>query len=278
MKTIVCATDFSDNATHAARVAAQLARQWQARRGDARLILMHAYHYPPDNPAKTGDFPTSVQVMRDESLKALHKLADKLTDSDPNLLVNVVAHEGHTIPAIREVTSELKADLLVMSTVGTAPQSAQLFGSIATDMIPQTNVPLLLVPPGAALRTPEPQNLVLGIDLESPPNALALDAALTHVRWFNGVVNVVCVNNNPDKPAIRHAAEHVRKLIGTVPHTLSIVPGEDVNDAILAFAHDNKADLIVMMPQPHNWFWQLFLEGDTQRLARLAHVPLLAVV
>ncbi|GAB4026361.1 universal stress protein [Spirosoma gilvum] len=272
MKTIVLATDFSANAKQAAYFAAKLANDQKAR-----LILFHAFHLWPDNPAKEGDFPLSVNAMQETIEKALKHLAQELeTDLALDTPVEYVAKEGHTMNAIRQFTKAQYADLLIMSTVGTAPQSAQLMGSIATSMVAETEVPLLLVPPGityAGLK-----NSVLSIDLAVPPNAIALETALTFARQFGSVINVLCISETPDDPQVKERAELIRRLLIQQPHTLSIVAGHEVYNTLLDFSHTNKADLIMMLPQSRSWFWHLFTEGETQRMARLTDLPLLAIV
>ncbi|WP_461052902.1 universal stress protein [Spirosoma arcticum] len=272
MKTIVLATDFSPNANRVARFAGQLAVDQKAQ-----LILLHAYHVWPDNPAKTGDFALSVEATRESSLTALQQLANELRETlGATVPIRCIAQEGHTMNAIRAITRDEQADLLIMSTVGTAPQSAQLMGSIATEMVAETEVPLLLIPPGITYAGVK--NVVLGIDLAATPNAVVLDTALSFARSFGSVINVLCISDNPDDASTRHQAEHIRHLLNPQPHTLTIQTGDEIYDTLLAFAHANKADLIMMLPQMRNWFQKLISEGETGRMARLTDIPLLAVV
>lgn len=272
MKTIVLATDFSINAKHAAQFAAQLARDQKAK-----LILFHAFHVWPDNPAKTGDFSLSVQATKESSLTALKHLADELSKTVGNTVpIDCIAQEGHTMNAIRSITKEKKADLLIMSTVGTAPQSAQIMGSIATEMVEETEVPLLLIPPGVGYAGIK--NIVLGIDLAVPPNAVALETALLFARSFDSVINVLCVSQDPGSPELKERGEHIRRLLIPQPHTLSIVAGHEVYNTLLDFSAENKADLIMMLPQSRIWLWKLVAEGETQHVARLTERPLLAIV
>lgn len=272
MKTIVLATDFSLNANLAARFAYQLALDQ-----NAQLILLHAYLVWPDNPAKADGFLWSVESTKESSVTALHQLVRELKEmQDGDVPIRCIAQEGHARDAICQVTKDEHADLLIMSTVGTAPQSAQLMGSLATEMVGETSVPLLLIPPGITYVGVE--NVVLGIDLAMPPNAVALDTALGFAHSFGSVINVLCISDNPDNAETRHRAEHIRHLLHAHPHTLSIQTGDEIYDTLLAFAHANKADLIMMLPQMRNWFQQLISEGKTSRMARLTDIPLLAVV
>lgn len=273
MKTIVLATDFSPNANKVAHFAMQLALTQQAT-----LILMHAFHFWPTNPAETGgDFTLSAKAMHDDSQKTLNHLAHTLNEQyGTEVNIRCVTKEGYPIPAIREVAEEEKADLVIMSTTGTAPQSAQLMGSVATSMVAETNVPLLLVPPSVGYA--DVKNVVLGVDLDTPPNAVALDTALRFARQFGCVVNLLCIHPHPADAHVRTKAEHIRELMVSVPHTMTVLSGEEIYNTLLTFAHENKADLIMMLPQAHSWFRRLFVEGETERFARLTDIPLLAIV
>lgn len=273
MKTIVAATDFSPNANRATHFAMQLACAQQAQ-----LFLVNAFHFWPTNPAETGgNFPLSARTLYEDSQKRLKHLAHELREQyGADVPIQCITKEGYAMPSIREVTQDKKADILIMSTVGSAPQSAQLMGSVATEMISQTNVPLLLIPPlvnYAAIR-----NVVLGIDLDTPPDAFVLDAVIRFARQFDCVINVLCINDKPNDLMVRHKAEHIRHLLVQVPHTLTILSGKDVYESLLTFAHTNKADLIMMIPQPHNWLRALFIDSETERTARLTDIPLLAIV
>lgn len=272
MKTLILATDFSSGATNAAAFAAKLALDQHAQ-----LILLHAYQNWPDNPAKTGDFPLSVEGTRENSETALKHLADKLTNEPGAVgLIRCLAREGHAMDIIRQVTKAEQADLLIMSTVGTAPQSAQLMGSLATEMVARTEVPLLLIPPGTSYLGVK--NAVLGINLAIPPDAILIDTALSFARSFGSKIHVLCISDEPDDADTQQRAEHIRTLLDLQPRNLTVEAGKDVYRTLLHFAHANEADLIIMLPQMRNWLQQVFSEGETQRMARLTDIPLLAIV
>ncbi|MEZ0611567.1 universal stress protein [Fibrella sp. WM1] len=277
MKSIVLATDFSHPANQAAQTAARLAQSWQCE-----LILLNAYRFWPTNPAETGDFPLSSQAMHDSSLHALRELAHQLHGQiGPDLPIRCMAREGYTRTVINDVAIAEQAELLVMATVGSAPQSAQLMGSVATDMVAETRVPLLLLPPDSPLTSVE--NAALAISIDTPPDALTLEAALTFARRFGCTVHGLCVHDETDTPAVAHRIAQLRTLLERQGHTLTVLPDTDTSgqllyETLLHAAQARQADLLMMLPQPHNWIRNLFVEGETQRVARLSTLPLLAVV
>lgn len=273
MKTIALATDFTPSANRVAQFAMQLAHDQKAS-----LLLIHAFQFWPDNPSETdGDFPLSADAMHDDSERRLGQLARDLHERyGTDVPIHCLTQQGHTLPAIRKAAEAEHVDLLVMSTVGSAPQGVQFMGSVATDMVAETHVPLLLVPP--AREYGGIKNVVLGVDLDSPPEAAVFDTVVRFATAFGCLVNVVCVHDQPAHEALRRRADLIRGLLVAVPHTLTIMPGMNVFDTLLTFAQTNKADLIVMLPQVHNWFRKLFTDGETQQMARLTNIPLLAIV
>lgn len=273
MKTILIATDFSPSAHQAAYFAGQLANDQKAT-----LILLHAWQFWPDNPAKTGDFPLSAAATHTDSEARLTKLAHDITKAfGAYTPIRCIAREGHARDVIREVAAEENADLLVMATVGTAPQSTRLMGSLATEMVAKTALPMLLIPPGASYGGLK--NAMLGIDLAHPPAVATFDKAMSFARLFGSTLNVLCVSNKMDDPDTHEQAGKLRELLSQQAFTLTIqAKDDDLQDTLLAFAHSTRADLMMLLPQTRNWLVNLWTEGETQHMARLTDVPLLAVV
>ncbi len=273
MKTIVVATDLTSNSNKAAHFAAQLARDQ-----GAKLILANIFRHWPSNPAEvTGHYPLSRGEMHDNHQRELDSLAKLLTQKyGTGLAIETKTEEGYVIPTVLGIVKEKNADLLVMSPIGSAPKGAQIMGSVATEMVTQTTVPLLIVPPSQQYGPF--RNAVLGVDLDTPPDAVVLDNVLRFAERFGCVVNVISVHDQPEDLAIKKRAEHIRHLLASVPHTFTIKKGKEIYETLLNFSVNSKADLMIMMPQKHGWFWNVFNQGETERMARLTDIPLLVVV
>ncbi|MFC5411716.1 universal stress protein [Larkinella bovis] len=272
MKAIVLATDFSENARSASEFAGQLAAQH-----NARLILLHVYQHPLQLELLRTVFTPMEEKVKRSARRKLYRLRDKLQQvAGGQLSITVLAREGATLETIERVVNEEKADLLVMGTAGARSAGVRYFGSQATDMIPRTTVSLLLVPPGAKF-VPF-KNIVLAVNLEKPVSAHALDGVMRFAKRFEGCLNLICVSQKPGDPLVQQAAEELRQLLKHQPHTVSLVPGEDLTTTILHFVAENRADLVMMLPKSRNRILRSLLETRTQRLARQSDVPVLAVV
>lgn len=269
MTTILVATDFSVNAHWATDYALELARQLRVR-----LVVVHAYDLPsnrsPDRMTPQDD--GSYELV----MKQLNQLRNRLLQAaDKSVEIFIVARPGVQAAILVDEAARQHADLLVMGIVGDEPVKARKLGSLATEMIPQTHVPMLLVPPGTLYQ--KPQNMVLAVDLAQPIDALAIDTVLRFTHLLQVSLDVVCIEDEPDMTQ-QKAARQIRDLLRNQPHTFSYLPGYDVALALETYVDRHKADLIILLPKPHNRLRTLLLESVTQEVARLATIPVLAAV
>ena len=269
MTTILVAADFSANAHWATDYALQL-----ARRLCTRLVLVHAYN-PPSNGSPDRMTPAD-EGQYEWALQQLSQLRDQVLETtNGSVNVSVVARPGSPLASLVDEAANQQADLLVMGVVGDEPLKARQLGSLATDMIPHTSVPMLLVPPGACYRPL--QTIVLAVDLSTPVDALALSSAKQFAQLVNATLDVVCMEDESDE-RLRKAAKGVRILLSNQPLTVNFLPGNDLAIALDDYLIEHKADLIMLLPKPHSRLRTLLLESVTQEVARLSTIPVLAVV
>lgn len=269
MKTILVATDFSANAHWATDYALELARQLQVR-----LVLIHVYDLPangyPDRMAPTDN------GQYEQVLNKLSRLRNYLLGrTNFPVDISIVARPGSVVAGIVDEAASQQADLLVMGLVGDEPLKARQLGSLATDMIPHTRVPMLLVPPGVVFR--KPQTIILAVDLSGPIDAISINMAQRFARLLQTTLDVVCVEDEPDE-SHQEATRHIRNLLRHQPHTFSFIPGYDIALALEDYLTQHKADLIILLPKPHSRLRTLLIESNTQEVARLATIPVLAAV
>lgn len=274
MKTFIFATDFSRNANKVAYFVAQL-----ALKQDAKLVLFHAYRFMMPNYSDLGLVLESVEGLEQIALKKLENLKKRIHQKvDKNLPIETFVKEGFEVEAIRDAAKEVKANLLLMSTVGEAPSGARYFGSIATEMIKQSGVPLMLIPPKTKFGTFD--NLVLAIDLKKTIDAVVFERLIQLVKNMGAVLNLVYVAKSEAEVhsvAVEEAALRIRELLLAIPHTFQTIIGESATSEIIKFTKKNKAQMLITLPKNHGFFDKFFNEQHTEKLAFDAGVPVLAV-
>ncbi|WP_027881347.1 universal stress protein [Meiothermus rufus] len=135
-KQILLAFDGSPHAQKAAKVAADLARQYQAT-----LCIVHTYDPIPDYLGEP--FLQEVISRRTEAADRVMEQAKALVGALPQVETEVL--EGPAAEAILRVADVRKVDLIVMGTRGLGQLSGLLLGSQSQKVVTQAQCPVLLV-------------------------------------------------------------------------------------------------------------------------------------
>lgn len=162
--TVICGTDFSDNAAEAATAAAAIAQ----RLGE-KLELVHVVpSAPPLIPAPPAQTP------RPEVMRALSDLAEKLREQTP-VTIETVALVGAPDDVLLEEARRADASLVVVSSLGARRQRGWLVGSVAERVAQCSTVPVLVVRDASAIvawaKGERPLEVLVGASLDSTSKA-----------------------------------------------------------------------------------------------------------
>ena len=149
-----------------------------AQRSGARMELVHAHQrnlYPSGAPMYD---PQLGQEFKAGMQKALEILAERL-HRKTDLRIGTKFLEGPVSHTLREYIVSSGADLVVMTTHGYGGLSRAWLGSVADHLVRNSNIPVLLVRPGATAAgvSQEPLFLRVVVPLDGSPVA---EAALDH--------------------------------------------------------------------------------------------------
>lgn len=154
-KTILYATDLSDNAAHAFRHAIGLARP-----GNARIHLLHVlpevdaamlnYISTVMGENKLADYELAHKdEIKDQIRLRLHKFAkEELNDHPEDLerIAEIEIHHGNPVVQILDAADRINADLIVLGTHGKGMIKYAFLGSVAEKVLRKAHRPVLVVP------------------------------------------------------------------------------------------------------------------------------------
>jgi nucleotide-binding universal stress UspA family protein len=143
-KSILCATDFSDCATHALRYAMSLAQE-----ADARLTVLHVLELLPELPYSSLDavrawpqhvteYAAEVEKDRRERLRAAVPESVRAYCAVETVLAN-----GTPYRETLRVAAEQHSDLIVVGIHGRSATDLLFFGSTAQHVVRQSTCPVL---------------------------------------------------------------------------------------------------------------------------------------
>ena len=201
---LLLATDGSEDAVLAARVAADL-----SRRTGALLHVVHAWYHL----VKGLTYPTLVwadysDLYEREASKILETQVDEIEAADCAVAQSHLLH-GPPIDAILDLCEEIRPGLLVMGSRGLGPVRRMLVGSVSEGVVHHARCPVLVVRGDEGGWPPE--RIVAGDDgSKSAGLAAELAGGIGAVCGAEGVL--VRAYRNPPRPIGGWSAEDRRKL------------------------------------------------------------------
>jgi nucleotide-binding universal stress UspA family protein len=274
---IVCGTDFSEMAAHAATVAGCLA----ARTGRP-LHLVHALDLKPDD---VRDQPGHPLVLWAES--RLAREAERLKGLGAE--VHVLAVPGHADRVLQATAHDTAAGLIVVGAVGHPGNESRRLGSRADRTATQSHLPVLTVRDSAAFlswsKEGRPLRVVMGIDASESAEYAAgwldelcrtgsVELVLAHLYWPPEAFNSLGLEGTrsfvqPDPEIVKTLQQRFSQRFDGLLHaklrTYRIEPHLGrLGDGLAALAAEERADLVVVGCRAQGTLDRL-LEGSVSR-------------
>jgi nucleotide-binding universal stress UspA family protein len=291
---ILCATDFSDFSNQTIPYGIALAQQFEAH-----LLVCHIIDLPFASIAGEVQIDPIEQQNRmvDYAHGQLAELfADESIDWEP--LVTV----GHTADEIDRFVKNNGVDLVVSATHGRSGIKRLLLGSVTERMMRTLSCPLLIIrekkedgfqPPKIKF---SPKRILVGCDFSSDSNlayqyglSLAQEVEaelhLIHVVeppiYQSVLPGMLDVNENPRQPILSILEEKLDQMVPEDARhwcklNTTLLEGKP-DEELSRYARLNDIDLVVLGVRGHSLVETLFVGSTTDRVARSAPCPVLAV-
>jgi nucleotide-binding universal stress UspA family protein len=275
IRKILAATDLSDRATTALRIAARV-----AKRCHSKLCVLYAVT-PEFYLADTTMLSSELQKLDLERAKQeLHEYTRRIPEVRTTLHEEISAF-GPAFDAIAALERTAGIDLLVMGSHGRGPAGKIVLGSVTESVIRNTHCPVLVAGRHCEARFRQLKSIVLATD--APAASLrSAQYATSLTRQFGGALTVVHVLPDDDGEAPDRAVRtYLRELI---PHDTDLnkrvhfeIRSGNAAEEILHVAEESKADLIVMGVHEEAMLADHTPWGTLSDVIRKARCPVLAV-
>lgn len=242
-KNILVALDLSSPSAQLIQTAVRFATMLHAN-----LLVAHIFEY------SDAGIVEGVIGLRQESKRRLDNIVQKIHRK--NIAAQSVMRYGPTVPTILRIIKDKNIDLAILGTRNRAGMERFVFGSAAEAVFRRASCPMLTIGPEAKLdkstRTQAP--IVFATDL-NPQLFHAIRYAVFLSKGFGAPLH--CIQVLP--PSIdTHGAPIISAIMtGALKHLIqengldercvcSNVYGERVSEAIVKYAKEHKAQLIVL--------------------------------
>lgn len=268
---ILVPIDFSKCSKNALKVAIDIAKKTAAK-----IHMVNAVHIHTPHPDLAGGSIVDAIINDYES-----QVKDSFEELESDLIeLSNVPHEAdrfltYLSDAIRTEAETKDIDLIVMGTRSDHEGIEHLIGTNATDVIENSNIPVLVIPENFMAFAPK--KIGFASDFRKTVDYGPLKALKWIAELHGAEVLVFHVSEKPlqlTKEQERQMEVISKKLEG-VPTSVRTVEADSVTEGIRDFIDNHNLDLLAMMPRKHNIFEKLFKRSITKSVTVDPVIPTL---
>ena len=269
MKSILVATDFSNNAKNALKYANAFAEATQHQ-----LILMNVYM------PSVGQYSPVHAIIAEETMNEksrCHKQLKSLVAKFATVPTEDIVAEGEAINEIIKTCKKSNANFIIVGTHGASEIKKVLVGSNTTKLIAKAEVPVLAIPEKYRFRKIE--TILYATDLKNTLNELK--AIIPIAQLLSAKIEILYLKYDWDKDADRIAdiEKKIKRLsfknIHFVGQKASIE--KTMTHQLKNYITNTKPQLLAMFPSDKSWLDKQFNSSKTEELSYVLKVPLLSI-
>lgn len=268
MLNILVPTDFSDLSKVALQYAIRIAKNLN---GMVTLLhIVESNNVLAVNPLKKGKV-AQIRKAKDE-LSDLVREASIYAKSKVPIAIDMAKKTSSFHESVNAHAKRIKSGLIVIGTHGASGFKKTFLGSNTTSLMEITDIPMVVVPDQADLRTIE--NVIYATDLKYLD--YELNTLVSFAEKFNATVHVLHILKPGEvfEEAEARIDEAVKKL--SYRKVLSLVTfDEDVDEAISQYINVSSADMLAMFSHRPSFYEKIFDKSVTRKMAFHGTIPLL---
>ena len=277
MKTILYATDYSENSV----AALKYARQMSAQLG-TRLVVAHVFEYPTILGTEGLDEPFP-HLEKDALKMHRNKLEKFCTEhlgsdwEDPNIQVEAVKNNS-VLRGIISTADEWHAYLIIVGIKGESGLREIIMGSTTKKLIEKAPCPILAIPADASympLKT-----IVYGTDFEEE-DIYALRKLVEMAEQFDAEIKVVHIFTKKEyyneDVLMEQFKDKLQKKVKYERMEFELLFSEDIFETLRIYLGDVGADLMVLLERERKGLVKKWFHRDlVKKMESYGRVPLLS--
>ena len=278
MKTILYATDYSENSKLALKYAYNMSVKMEAK-----LMIIHVFDYPTflDNLSLKPEAPfpdLEGDTIRKHSSKIKDFCEHVLNKNIADLNIEIHAIENTSVVnGIIEKANTSDAFLIVTGIKGSSTLREVIMGRTAKQLIEKAPCPVLTIP-SDSVKT-EIETIVYATDFEEEDFG-AMDKLTEIAKPFNAKIKVVHIsppNELVDETYKTDFENKIRKYIDYPNLKLDILYSDDAFNALKIYYRNSNADFIAMLERKSSSFSSNIFHHDlVKRMESYGKIPVLS--
>lgn len=277
MKTIMLATDFSENSRDAARYGYELARHLRTN-----VLLCNAVIVPAEVPLAGSVIVQGCEydMLLEGSVAELDRFKEELERNVPaggfKPAIRRVSQAGCVTDVIELHTACKDAGLVVTGVHEGGQLSSILTGNHVNQLIDETDTPLLVIPPGTEYQPL--RKIAFATEFLNPEQDLKhIYSLITWARLLNAEILLVHVSAE-NAQCGKNLGDYLLDISNKAnyPHIYyRLMKNDNVEDGLDWLCKHGHIDMLAMVHQPRNLLTRLFTRSHTSKMTANLRLPLL---
>jgi nucleotide-binding universal stress UspA family protein len=279
MHKIIVPSDFSNNAMLAASYAARIAAKF-----GATIYLLHAMDAATDPILEPVALDTKfLHKYTLEEFDRLRSIRNRISEENPQLKIELRLAKGLAADAILSFSHTEQADLIVIGAHGSGALKEFFIGSVTSEIIAKSRVPVTVVPPEYRFHEAGPFLLATKKFEESKGTLLAL-VELAEV--FKAPVHVVSFIDEGEGQAgqyldvtwhLNHYLEFLQRSFQNVTFLIHRLEGNDLQESIDEYCRQHDIDMVAVLNHPRTLIDKVCRRNNSRRTVFHSRVPVLVL-
>lgn len=281
MQKILVPTDYSNDAKNAAIYALEI-----AAKTNSEIIFLHTYHVPVfDNESNAYEsYKIILENIEKEEEQKMKVFLDDLKEFEngkfKSIDISSQVKLGFLKDIILEIAQNEKIDLIVMGTRGASGIKKALIGSNTSNLINESNIPVLAVPENSVFKGLD--RIVFACDYHLTENENKLYLLTELALLFGSEILIFNVVDDQEKlPSFDEALQglKIENILRGAAHSYHFAnkDNHDISEIIDDFLVQQKADMLVTIPKRLDFINSLFHKSLTKEMVCHSKIPLLAL-
>lgn len=270
MNNILVPTDFSEQAENALKIAAKLAKQY-----DAEIYLLHMLELPPNmtNPVgnmRTNDLPEAIGFMK-LAKKRFSEIISRPYLKGTTIHEIVQFHEA--FEGIMETSKKHDCDFIVMGSRGASGLKEMFIGSNTEKVVRTSEIPVLVIKDDLA--DFQINDFVFATNLD-PESKQTLHQVIDFAKLTGAKLHLVYINTANEFKTSQDTDNHLKEYMDGLPfnnYQFHVYNDSSIENGILNFAKKINADLVGIATHGRQGLSHFFNGSISEDLVNHANIP-----
>jgi len=212
------------------------------------------------------------------------KIKDRLdelaadTQKETGIIVHPAIRKGKVYEEIVALSRQEDVTFIIMGTHG-AVGLKRFIGSNAMRVIKEADCPVITIKGKDHMMGCK--DIVLPLDLTKETRE-KVDKAVEIASYFGSTIHVISVIDTGDEFLVNKLKRQLQHVVGLIqqhgiPTRHELLMGDDVPEAVIAYAEKAGADLIIIMTQQEIYWAEFFIGFAAQEVINQSTIPVLSI-